>query len=177
MKLTSSLLSLTVLASLVVMSRSVASAPTPSPTPCPVPTLADCVNTIPHEPIVILQVQGSTLVTEVDETLIVQGNGTSTFARHNSVFPGGGFDTKVETRSLGSAAAVGLLRDLFEAGAFDLCDETFGLNDVPRSTLTVFRGADTDRLAHTFSYTLVEGAVADVHQVLQNFLATHFPNG
>ena len=141
----------------------------PLPAPLVAPPLGDCVDDLPHQPVVVYEVSGFTFVGFFDRELVVYQDGS---ARLSSASAAG--DGKAQVASVAPGAAVALLSDLSAAGAFQLCDQTGTFNDLPLSTLTVVR-PQTDARAHTFSWWAGDGAYGPVEQRLNQFIAAAFP--
>jgi hypothetical protein len=128
--------------------------------------IAVCTNNVlRREPIVMWDVTGHTLAGPVHGRLVVYNDGVT------SVASLGNGDVRTET--IAPAAAQALRRDLIQAGATSLCDQT-NVTDMPLTTLTMFVGT-TDAQAHTFSYWIANSGYAAVQAEIDEFLATHFP--
>ncbi len=140
-----------------------AAAPAPAPATCP--------NTIQHEPLVLYDVNGSTIAGPIDTSLVVYNDGT-TRVSSTSQF---GLPSKSEIAYLGPNVAHQLLLDLSALGAGHLCDEFAVVPDLPTSTLTIFRDA-TDSRNHTFSWVITPAPYDAVQQRLQDFIHANFPN-
>ena len=122
-------------------------------------------NVVRREPIVMWDVTGYNLAGRVHGRLVVYNDGVT------SVSSLGNGDVRSETVPL--AAAQALRRDLIQAGATTLCDQT-NVTDMPLTTLTMFVG-NTDAQAHTFSFWVANNGYAAVQAEIDDFLATHFP--
>ena len=150
-----------------------------------------CPNTMDVEPIVMLNVSGSTLLGPVQYNLIVYSNGQTMFIRSEGFPTGGGGDSGLDgsdPQQLLSPVPVALVQnlmlseievdqlvaDLRRAGAQTLCDQEVQVTDVPLQTLTILE-ARADAVAHTFSYWGGVGDYADVAQTVDSFIATYFP--
>ena len=132
---------------------------------------ASCPNALPHEPVVLYDVYGSTLAGPFDLQLVVYADGMarlSTTNAHNG-------EGKSQVAAVGASAAKNLLLALTAGGAFELCDDTSFALDLPLSTLTVMR-AGTNVRAHTYSWWAGQGPYGPPEQTLVGFVATHFPN-
>ena len=141
----------------------VAAAAPAAPVPCP--------NEIQHEPLVLYDVNGSTLGGPIDISLTVYNDGQ---ARLSSIGQFGN-PSKSQLAFPGPAAATQLLLDLSALGAGTLCDKLFFVSDVPTTTLTVFRNATTAR-NHTFSWLVGVDAYGQIDQRIQTFIQTYFPS-
>ena len=126
-----------------------------------------CPNSLPHEPLVLYEVTGGTLLGPVDGFLAVYGDG---LARYSSSIDGSGPGSS-QTVFVGTDATL-LQQDLIAAGAMSQCDQPDIANDVPQSTLTVFRA--NARRASTFSWFLPEGPTEEIQSILSSFIAAHF---
>jgi hypothetical protein len=125
-----------------------------------------------HEPLVVYDVNGATLVGSVFRNLEVYNDG---YAQIHQVGTGPFFTTKAEVAFIGAAAAASFRASLAAAGAETLCDDTGFVTDVPMQTLTVLRDA-TDTRAHTFSWWIGTGQFTLVDQKIQSFISSTFPN-
>ena len=121
-------------------------------------------------PLIVYDVTGFTLAGPVDLNLDVYGSGLVKLSSASAA-PGQG---KSEIAHLTPQQTLALARALFFAGSFQTCDQPAAGSDVPLHTLTVFRGA-TDAKAHTFSWWVPEKEYATFEQLLDGFIATHFP--
>lgn len=131
-----------------------------------------CVDVFPHHPIVVYEISGGTLAGPLDQELLVYGDG---FARLSSATANFGAGSSKQA-FVGDAAAAALITSLSQNGAFQLCDVPDQVSDMPLTTLTVMRG-NTDSRVHTFSWFLAPpGQHAACEQILQNFVAAHFPS-
>jgi hypothetical protein len=135
------------------------------------PALAPtCPNTLPHEPIVLFDVTGSTLAGPFDLQLTVYNDGTARVCRDNSLLG----TADVRLTSVPPTVARQLWVDLLQLGAINLCDLDSLTSDVPLSTLTIL-GDATDTRGRTFSWLGGQGAHAQIEQRLFTFIQTHFP--
>jgi hypothetical protein len=139
-----------------------AAAPAPAPTACP--------NTIPHEPVVLFDVSGSTIGGPIDIGLTVYNDGTVRISSTGQF----GLPSQARTAFVGQAAAIQLLLDLSNLGAGQLCDRYEDVPDLPVSTLTVFRNG-TDPRNHTYSWVTGDGEYGPIANRLQDFIHTTFP--
>jgi hypothetical protein len=122
-------------------------------------------NVVRREPIVMWDVTGHNLAGPVHGRLVVYNDGVT------SVSSLGNGDVRSET--IAPALAQALRRDLIQAGATTLCDQT-NATDMPLTTLTMFVG-NTDAQAHTFSYWVANNGYAAIQAEIDDLLATHFP--
>lgn len=134
----------------------------------PVPPPVPCDNAIVHEPLLIYEVYGSTLIAPYDVTLTVYADGSLKLVDAYATAEGVCRRAKADPRTV-----LGLQQVLARAGAFTLCDDTQLVTDVPLHTLTMLDGTP-DAVAHTFSYWLGDGGYAPVDALLENFIATQF---
>lgn len=133
---------------------------------------AACANALVHEPVVVYDISGSTLLGPFFEHLAVYNDGYAILSA-TTYAPDPG---QCQTSSLTAAEVTQLRQDLVAAGALTLCDDT-GLvpSDLPLTTVTMFRGT-TNAAAHTFSYLGGSDPVYDpVDQVLRNLITAKFP--
>ena len=132
---------------------------------------AACPDIYEHQTTLVYEVNGGTIAGRFDRELVLYGDGS---ARLSSTQVGGGASkcqmTVVSTETVGK-----LLAGLTTAGAPALCDDPSFVTDMPLSTLTLMR-ATTDASAHTYSWWVGQGAYGPVEDILQNFVATTFPN-
>ena len=127
-----------------------------------------CPNPLPHEPLVLYEVNGGTLAGSVDYALDVFGDGT---ARLSSALGDG---TGSSQRVVVPAADVGELHaGLLALGAMTECDQPDFVSDMPLSTLTVLRTGTRPR-SNTFSWLDGQGDVAAMQALLEEFIAEHF---
>lgn len=136
----------------------------------PTAAVPTCPNTIRHEPLVLFDVTGFTLAGPIDIQLTVYDDGLARVCQTQSMT--GAIDARLN--SVTPLAARQLVTDLAQLGATTLCDSYGFVNDVPISTLTVFRGV-TDAGAHTFSWDGGQGAYAQIEQRLFTFIHAAFP--
>ena len=143
----------------------------PAPLTTQVPLTQRCPNLTVHEPVVLYEVTGSTLAGPYDRSLVVYNDG---LARLSSAGDQGELGS-AKLAFVSPEGAQALQRDLDQAGAFKLCDDSTTVSDVPLSTLTVFR-AGSDVQAHTFSWwSTNEFPYEMTDKVLSDFIATYFP--
>ncbi len=129
---------------------------------------AGCVNTIGHEPVLIYEVRGGTLLGPVDSFLIVYGDGS---ARHMDLSDEG----KPVARHAfpGPEAVSDLALSLERIGGMLNCDGTQTATDVPLHTLTMLKPG-TEQRAHTFSWWLPESSNGVIELRIQAFLDETF---
>jgi hypothetical protein len=135
----------------------------------PVVVGSECPNAIAHEPLLVYEVTGGTLVGPVD--------------LHLTVFVDGAVSLSDATYGRTGKAAIGfvgpenvstLALDLLDLGAFQLCDATGTVTDVPLHTLAMM-SPGTDSKGHTFSWWLPTGSPGAVQLRLEQFIADAFP--
>ena len=128
-----------------------------------------CPNLLLHEPLVLYELSGATLIGPVDRTLTVYADGALKLSAASATGPG--------ECTLGQTTpelAQALQQELVRAGAFDLCDDARNVSDVPLNTLTLLRGAQ-DARAHTFSYWIGDGHYQAVDDAIAKFITVQFP--
>ncbi len=131
-----------------------------------------CVDVFPHHPIVVYEITGGTFAGPLDQELIVYGDGSARLSSATANFGAG----KSQLAFAGDTSAAALLTSLSQNGAFQLCDVPDQVSDMPLSTLSVMR-RNTDSRVHSYSwYIAPAGPHATVEQLLQSFIATHFPS-
>lgn len=133
-----------------------------------------CPNPIPHEPVILVDVSGATLLGPVHAHLAIYSNGQASYSEQR---PGGlGLQpaVRVGTAQLVPADLIALRRSLELAGASLLCDQAQVVLDVPLTTVTVLRGGPQAQ-AHTFSYWIPSGPYALVQERIDAALALYFP--
>jgi hypothetical protein len=135
------------------------------------PLAVPCPNVLPHEPIVIYDINGFTLAGPLDLQMVVYGNGFARLSTTNTA--NGEGKSRITTVSQGDANK--LLATLAKKGAFELCDDPSFVSDMPMSTLTVMR-ADTSVRTHTYSWWVAQGPYGPAEQVLLDFISSAFPN-
>jgi len=133
-------------------------------TPAP-PT---CFNVVAHEPVLVFEVLGSTLLGQVDDTLTVYSDGTLKLATAYA----DGFG-QVQRVQITPREVFTLYQQLELGGAFSGCDDPRQFTDVPLHTVTLMNGVQ-DAWGHSFSYWIGDGTYAAIDAVLENFLAEHF---
>lgn len=124
-----------------------------------------------HEPVLLHDVTGGTLLGPYHTQLAVYNDG---FVSFHSVTGLGTPVVEARTAYVGPEAVQALQKALQAAGAFGLCDQPLQVSDVPLQTLTVFRG-DGDAYAHSFSYWLGTGPHAAANAAVQDFVQTWLP--
>lgn len=136
------------------------------------PAPVGCVNSLVHEPVVVYDIAGSTLLGPFFEHLTVYNDGHAIISA-TTYDPDPG---QCQTAVLTPAEVVQLRQDLNAAGALTLCDDS-GLipSDLPLTTITMFRGT-TNAAAHTFSYWGgFDPTYGPVDQVIRDLIAAKFP--
>lgn len=144
---------------------------TGAPAMAAAPLAAPCPNVLPHEPIVVYDVNGYTLAGPLDLQLTVYGSGLARLSTTNA----NNGEGKSQITTVSQAAANDLLGLLVKRGAFELCDDPSFVSDMPMSTLTVMK-PDTSVRAHTYSWWVGQGAYGPPEQVLVDFISSAFPN-
>lgn len=132
----------------------------PAPTPCD--------NLIAHEPVLLFELAGTTLIAQYDRTLTVYADGALKLADASTTGPGQAIRAQTTPEVVNALKSA-----LTQAGAAALCDDARGVTDVPLRTVTLLRGAQ-DARAHTFSYWLADGEYAQVDALIEGFIAEHF---
>lgn len=131
----------------------------------PISHTTGCSNAILHEPLLIYEVHGGTLVGPVDLHVVVYSDG---FVRlTNATDPEAPEARVVRTDP---EAVSDLMLDLERCGSMIECDAVGQVTDVPLQTLTVLRPG-TDVRGHTFSWWLPDGTSAAVESRIEQFLA------
>lgn len=123
----------------------------------------------PHNPILMVDVQGATLLGPVLSHLAVYADGSASYAA------AGLQSARMSSAALHPNDLNQLMRRLAAAGAYGLCDDATVLLDVPTTTVTVFDGG-TDAHAHSFSYQGGLGAYAPVNAAIEQFIDQVFPS-
>ncbi len=137
--------------------------------PASAPAVAEqCPNLLLHEPIVLYEISGATLLGPVDRTLTVYADGALKLSAASAT--GAGECLLGQTTP---EIAKTLQQELIQAGAFDLCDDPRNVTDVPLNTLTLLRGAQ-DARAHTFSYWVGDGHYLGVDITIEKFINAQF---
>ena len=143
------------------------------PTSAPTPAAADCENVFAVEPLVIFDVSGYSLGGAIHQHLAVYNNGLASISSASGIpsAVAGGSTFKF----LPASEAFQLARDLYQAGAWNICDELVPVSDIPLTTITVLRGA-TNAPSHTYSYFVPGSPEAQAAAViLEAFVDEHFP--
>jgi hypothetical protein len=125
-------------------------------------------NPIAHEPLLVYEVTGGTLVGPYDLQLTVYADGLARLASATQTKLG-----RTVLRDVGPDAAHQLATELARAGAFFGGDQTQIVTDMPLSTLTILQGAPDSR-AHTYSWWVPEGSNQTAPALLQSFIADNF---
>ena len=142
----------------------------------PAPASQPDANPLRHEPVLILDVTGSTLLGIVHRHLTIYNDGFATL----SAFEPGSFRAPPTQAYAGTAFATEstvaqMKQALGRVGVFALEDQRGFVFDVPLTTVTIFRGA-TNAVAHTYSYWLPTGDYGAADAIVQDFVADHFPD-
>ena len=136
----------------------------------PQSTAAPCTNPLVHEPVLVFDVAGGTLLGPIYRHLAVYDDGHAIASRTtDSSDPGA-----AATAFLTATEVAQLRTDLRNAGAGTLCDDPSFVSDVPLNTVSFFRGM-TDATTHTFSYWLPDPPYQSVDGVIAALYAAHFP--
>jgi hypothetical protein len=136
-------------------------------------SVQDCPDLLQATPIVTFDVSGFTLAGPLHTHLVVYDNGLAALSSAGG-FPGSG-DGTAEFEFLPPADALGLLSDLRAAHAFELCDDTTQVADLPLTTVTVMTPG-SDSKAHSFSYWIPSSPRHhEVAQTIADFIDRSFP--
>lgn len=154
------LTSLVLLAPQQISNRQVSSAPA-----------AACPDTLPIHPVLTHDIAGSTLIGPIYRHLVVYSSGHVSLSE-TTYDPDPG---RAQTAVLTQAELAQLRASLVAAGAFRLCDDDSTVSDVPLTTVTVFRAAN-DTQAHSYSYSLPNPQQAAVEDLVNQLIASKFPN-
>lgn len=133
--------------------------------------LTPCPNVIAHEPIVVYEVSGSTLLGPTDLSLIVYSDGALRLSS-SSANEGAG---KIASAAIDAEDAAQLAADLVATSVGKGCDQNATVTDMPLKTLTLLRG-DAHAKAHSHSWWTANGSEARAEFVLESFIAAAFPN-
>lgn len=135
---------------------------------------------IKAEPVLNVDVTGSTLVGPTHYRFTAYNNGLVTVSRANLIGAptesAGSFAfADADTIYVNPAVIQQLTKDLRASGVYGLCDQNLSVADIPLTTVTAFRGA-TKALAHTYSYWVSVGDYAAPALVINDFIADNFPD-
>lgn len=136
---------------------------------------APCANAQLQEPLVVHDISGSTLIGPIHRHLAVYNNGLVSLSESGSNTTGvtGG---KADFTYIPADDAKKLYADLVSFGALTECDETLQANDVPLTTVSVFRG-ETNARVHTYSHMVANSPTAQLVETrISQFIAATFPN-
>lgn len=134
------------------------------------PAAPPCANPWVSDPLVIYSSTQGTLVTFIDESLVVDAAG---FARRvRSTLDGVG--SKAVVVQIGADAALQLHIALAQAGAGIVCDGPAAPIPTPRKSLTLLREG-TDTRGHNASWLVAQPEHQVLEQILDSFVAAHFP--
>jgi len=140
--------------------------------PAPQVTSTLCANIEQHEPVVTYDIAGGTLLGPIYLHLAIYNSGHAIISR-TTMDPDPG---ACQTSFLTPAEIQQLRADLIAANVATLCDEQLSVSDVPLTTISYFRGT-SNAAVRTFSYWLgFGGPYQGVELVMQNLIATKFPN-
>lgn len=132
---------------------------------------AVCPDSLPNHPVLTHDIAGSTLIGPIYRHLVVYSSGlVSLSATTYDPDPG-----RAQTAVLTPQEVAQLRASLVAAGAFRLCDDDSTVSDVPLTTVTVFRAAN-DTQAHSYSYSLPTPQQAVVEDLVNQLIASKFPN-
>jgi hypothetical protein len=130
---------------------------------------AYCPNALDHEPVLMFERTGGTLMGPVDLLLVVHGNGRVRLADFSEAeLPQGGF------ANVDPEAVSDLMLDLERYGAWIECDDSGMVTDVPLNTITLLKPG-TNARSHTHSWWLPEGANGAIEARIELFLDEAFP--
>jgi len=118
-------------------------------------SVTNCLNVIPHEPMVVYEVTGGTFAGPTDMSFVMYTDGSLRLSS-TTANEGLGF---AKTASINSELADQVLAELVANGAAKLCDSTISVTDTPLSTLTIFLGT-TQAAAHSHSWWIANAADA-----------------
>jgi hypothetical protein len=137
---------------------------------------APCANNLMQEPVLVYDVTGFTLTGLIHRHLAVYNNGVASISSvSSSIFTGSTTSSQADVAFVSPDEASKLLRELANANAFTLCDQSIAVSDIPMTTVSVSRGA-TDAQTHTFSYWTGGGPYAGVQQTIDAFIQKTFPS-
>jgi hypothetical protein len=129
-----------------------------------------------QEPILIYDISGFGFGGPIHQRLTVYNSGLSSISATD--FTGQSGNAAFLYSSIDRVRQ--LQHDLFEAGAFDLPDNPIVANDVPLTTVTVFKGNGNDQRAHSYSYFFIDTgddpAYSEVSRLINAYIAETFPN-
>jgi hypothetical protein len=131
----------------------------------------DCREYQTHEPVLIYDVTGSTLLGPIHAHFTLYNDG---FATYSSV---SGYPTSVGdawTASVTQLQIKVLLSELEDADVFQLCDQPMWVSDVPLKTITILDGG-SDAYAHTFNYWLGHDKYAAPDAAIGSFIDSLAP--
>lgn len=124
-------------------------------------------NQIPHEPLLVYDVTGSTLLGPLHTSLSVYNDGTVSYVSLPPFVLGA--VPEVRTVFVGQPAVQALSKDLSMAGAGTLQDNFGAAQDIPLTTVTFMRPA-TDTRAHTFSFLFAGPGHQAVSLIVNEFI-------
>ncbi|MBL8858371.1 MAG: hypothetical protein JNL28_07710 [Planctomycetes bacterium] len=134
------------------------------------PAAPPCANPWVNDPLVVYAITQGTLVGFIDDTLIVDAAGSA--RRVRSTLDGAG--SKAVVVQIGVDAARQLHIALSQAGAGVVCDGPASPIPTPRKSLTLLREG-TDTRGHNASWLVAQPEHQALEQVLDSFIAAHFP--
>ena len=133
-------------------------------------------NTVLREPVLHYDVTGVAWSTFVHRSLAVYSDGLVVCVEGNpTATPATSNRARARVKIVGPEETAQLLRELEQAGAFDLPDQWPAVMDTPTKTVTVYQGLGQDRLAHTYNYFIPMDDYAPVEDLLEGFLVAKFP--
>lgn len=129
-------------------------------------------NQVVHEPVLVYEVNGSTLGGEVYTSLTIYTDGDVTL-----VDDGINEDADVCRATLTQAQVREAVRRLVNAGALRLRDDATQVPDVPLTTVTVLLpGGGGHSLTNTYSYFVPNDRQAAIEDAIQAFIDDTFPD-
>jgi len=128
-----------------------------------------CANAIVHEPLLVYEVRGGTLLGPVDLHLVVYSSGAARIVDVSDAdFP------RAAIADTDPDEVHDLIRDLERVGGMLACDSSGMVTDVPLRTLTLLKPG-TDARAHTYSWWLPENANGVIELRIEQFIEELFP--
>lgn len=134
------------------------------------PVAPPCADLWVRDPLVVYTLTQGTLVTPIDQTLVVDAAGGARLVRSTP----SGAGSKAVTVNIGANAATQLHLALAQAGGGVICDGPPAPIETPLHSLTLLR-AGTDTRAHNASWLVAQPEHANVQAVLDDFIAAAFP--
>lgn len=131
----------------------------------PVEQSTGCANSIVHEPLLIYEVHGGTLIGPVDLHVVVYSDGVVRLT--NATDPEA---PQARVTHAGPEAVSDLMIDLERLGSMMVCDADGQVTDVPLRTVTVLKPGSDPR-GHTFSWWLPTSSNGNMELRIEQFLA------